>query len=198
EEIVRAAKSARHDYECAECGSPWGIEQDGTLVEHRLDNEDVDGEDDGAEGATKEDADDESTRLRGRWRDARSAASINGEGESGSFERRPGWRLEAVIDGEGEEHRPTGDGVEMKPLILDREPPPEAQQRTLSGDTEYAVEYEPPQSQRVRREAVLEAAEEGSTREALLSIPEVRERDVEALLENGKLYRAGGGEIRAT
>jgi hypothetical protein len=68
---VRAAGGAHHEYECAECGSPWEIEQEGTLTSHRL-GEVESGREVAADGsgAVRE------QELRDRWPSARAAATV--------------------------------------------------------------------------------------------------------------------------
>jgi hypothetical protein len=70
--IVPAADGAHHDFECAECGSPWEIDQDhDTLTSARLANEENAAEAvaDGGGGVREQE-------LRERWPSARAAATM--------------------------------------------------------------------------------------------------------------------------
>lgn len=197
EEVALAAPGAHHEFECRACGSPWEIDQDArSLTDHRRDDEAASG---GAGRATR-------TSLRVAWSGARSAARVEAGGEVDGFERPPAWKLEAVVDADGEEYRPSGDGVEMKSLLL---PFVECacgarvrrSELTCSACGRAVEEDRPPPTgptQEERRESVLEAAEDGVALEALLQLPGVTEHDVSALLRNGRLYRVGGGELRTT
>ncbi|MFB6077287.1 MAG: hypothetical protein ABEK12_04115, partial [Candidatus Nanohaloarchaea archaeon] len=118
EKIVRATAGARHDFECAACGSPWGIDQDSTLMEHRVEGTGTGADSSLGAGFEWLDRPSGEVRARIRTRDARAAAGVDPSGETWSFERPPKWGLEAVIDGDGEEHRPSGGGVDMRSLFL--------------------------------------------------------------------------------
>jgi hypothetical protein len=70
--IVPAADGAHHDFECAECGSPWEIDQEhDTLTSARLANEENAAEAvaDGGGGVREQE-------LRERWPSARAAATV--------------------------------------------------------------------------------------------------------------------------
>jgi DNA-directed RNA polymerase subunit RPC12/RpoP len=71
EKVVRAVSTARHEYECAECGSPHEIAQDTTLTAHRTES----GETAVADGGRDFEAE-RRNALRGQWEDARGAASV--------------------------------------------------------------------------------------------------------------------------
>lgn len=146
ERIARSDKRGV-DFECFECGSPWGVDQSpDTLSEARLMQLEADGGVEAASGGDPGTDSDEvivEMNLRSRWPSARSGA-ISGEpvkggvvkpvdeppnrssddvvrtlpdGRSVGFERLPEWELEAVIVGE-EELPPSRGGVEMVPLKL--------------------------------------------------------------------------------
>jgi hypothetical protein len=70
-------RSRRHgvEFECIECGSAFGIDQTGTLTEHRLSESAVAA--DGGEELESESG--ETERLRSRWLDARGAAVVGSE-----------------------------------------------------------------------------------------------------------------------
>lgn len=129
EQLRHAEPGAHHEIECACCGSPWGIDQEQTITQIRL-------EEPGAEpspaspepiaadgGVQRPDPDqpdavrDEEARLRGIWRDARSGGVSRYDGLHAAFKRRPRWRFEAVITSSGEEHPASrSGGVDMRPL----------------------------------------------------------------------------------
>lgn len=69
EEVVRSRRQG-HSFECAECGSPWGIPQSGTLAEKRL------REPEPTEEAVEDSAEAE---LASRWRDAEEVAVVGEE-----------------------------------------------------------------------------------------------------------------------
>lgn len=81
EEIVRSVKRGKK-YECAECGSPWGIDQEQTLTAHRTADAGPAAAD-GGRVVGPQHAHTEGT-LWGAWPDAREAAAV---GESPTDER---------------------------------------------------------------------------------------------------------------
>jgi len=82
EVVVRSAAGAPTTFECVECGSSFGIDQDCTLTEHRTAQAAADGvcAADGGEVVEEasETADGLSDGLQSRWRDARAAAVVGG------------------------------------------------------------------------------------------------------------------------
>jgi transcription elongation factor Elf1 len=82
EVVVRSAAGAPTTFECVECGSSFGIDQDCTLTEHRTAQTAADGVCAADGGAVVEEAsetaDGLSDGLRSRWRDARAAAVVEG------------------------------------------------------------------------------------------------------------------------
>ena len=126
EHIVRSTRRGV-EYECARCGSSWEIDQDhDSLSAARLaaadggrDLDDGRVQDPGAKTTEEE--------LRSRWPSARGGYRIETrvgkhsgvETHTVSFQRAPRWRMEAVIEADGEE-RPAQSlgGVDMRPLKL--------------------------------------------------------------------------------
>jgi hypothetical protein len=84
--VVRSERPG-HEYECRCCGSPWRIEQDQTLTEHRTEE--------------PEELAAEVSELRGRWPSASGGAKIDVSGME-SFDVVPTWEPKAVVIG-GEE-----------------------------------------------------------------------------------------------
>lgn len=169
-EEVTVSSSRGCRLECRACGSPWGIDQETTLAEHRLERE--------VEAAETSTA----PELEGRWPSARSAARLDEAGVEG-FQGPPEWRLAAVIDAEGERHPPVPGGPTMVRLKNPREdrPPPDA-----GGDVPTS-----PQSQQERRRALLRAAGGKTAEELLETVEGATERDLEALVERGDLVVPG-------
>jgi Putative rep protein (DUF1424). len=122
ERVRRAARGTSHTFECAECGSPHGIDQSGdSLAARRLESRATPaetgatvtaatdgGETVGADGDDTRVSDgDESGRTFGeRWPSARAggrvSAPIRERGEPGEvtvdgFDREPSWEPEAVV-----------------------------------------------------------------------------------------------------
>jgi hypothetical protein len=87
ERVVRAARNTSHRFECAECGSPHGIDQSkGSLARHRLDATAGAETAAGATAATDggvvvggESGDESGRTLRERWPSARSAGRVGSE-----------------------------------------------------------------------------------------------------------------------
>ena len=77
EVVVRSAAGASTTFECVECGSGFGIDQDCTLTEHRTAQTAADGvcAADGGE-VVEESGDGDTTSLRSRWRDAQTAGVV--------------------------------------------------------------------------------------------------------------------------
>ena len=114
ERVVRASPGASHTFECAECGSPHGIDQSAdSLARHRLDATAT-----AETGAAATAATDGGVEVGGgetghtdrplaeRWPSARAGVSMGSPvrevGEAGertvdSFEREPKWKPEAVV-----------------------------------------------------------------------------------------------------
>ena len=82
EEVVRAAPNTSHRYECAECGSPHGIDQsERSLARHRLDatasaSESAVAATDGGEAVEAESGGESGRTLAERWPSARSAGRV--------------------------------------------------------------------------------------------------------------------------
>jgi hypothetical protein len=126
EEVRRTEIRGRRKLVCACCGSPWGIDQDRTLVETRLEEPSPStGEVSGAvvaDGGVSRDAE-----LAAEWPSASSGAAVDGGGvdaertpepEWSAFDRPPDWRADAVIESDGEEHGVSPGGVDMVSLKL--------------------------------------------------------------------------------
>ena len=85
EEVVRAAPNTSHRYECAECGSPHGIDQsERSLARHRLDatasaSRSAVAATDGGEVVEAESGDESGRTLAERWPSARAAGSVGSE-----------------------------------------------------------------------------------------------------------------------
>jgi len=114
ETVVRASAGSPHRFECAECGSPHGIDQSQeSLARHRLDAsvavETAPGATavtDGGETAPVGDGGESGRTFADRWTSARSGGRISSPvrepGEPGEmtvegFDRDPTWRPEAVV-----------------------------------------------------------------------------------------------------
>ena len=115
ETVVRAAAGSPHRFECAECGSPHGIDQsEDSLAAHRLETPARPSEarpsspaaTDGGEVVDDATDDDDGRTFAERWPSARSGGRISspvreagepGETTIDGFDRPPEWRPEAVV-----------------------------------------------------------------------------------------------------
>lgn len=135
EEVRRTEIRGRRKLVCSCCGSPWGIDQDRTLVETRLEEPDAEPSPSTAEvsgevvadGGVSRDADAE---LAAKWPSASSGAAVDGGGVDAErtpgpvwrgFDRPAEWRADAVIESDGEEHGVSPGGVDMVSLKLPEE-----------------------------------------------------------------------------
>jgi len=84
EEVVRARSTARHSFECAECGSPWEIDQEGTLTAHRTADAGPAAADGGREVSPQHAH--TAAALADAWPSAREAAAV-GEGPDAARQR---------------------------------------------------------------------------------------------------------------
>jgi len=163
ERVRRAAPGASHSFECAECGSPHGIDQSGdSLAARRLENAatptetgaTVTAATDGGEpaatddGATQTPHDDESGRsLAERWPSARSAGAIQSEPRARDCGHRERDTCPlCATETEAPHHTVSGEVPipetaeappgETETVGIDREPTwePEAVVQTASGD----------------------------------------------------------------
>lgn len=109
------------DVVCRECGSGWSIDQVGTITAARRS--------DGSDGGGQSDGDSAAAELRSRWPSADEAVRVDDEGAVAIGGGSRGWRVTALVVGEGEdaeEHSVGGGGVDMVPLKL-----PESDDRSL-------------------------------------------------------------------
>jgi hypothetical protein len=129
ETVVRSRKPGV-SFECVECGSSFGIDQDSTLTEHRT-TEAATGGRVAADGGEEvewetETADGLSAGLRVAWKDARSASAYRepvggGEVESAGFRRPPTWEPVSVVRTWSEEEESIGapSGVEYAEVVVE-------------------------------------------------------------------------------
>ena len=143
ERVVRSSAGATHRYECAECGSPHGIDQsEESLARLRLDAAAsapspstaavTDGGTATAESGDETDAESRETAPRSfaeRWPSARSggrlASPVREAGEPGEtvvegFDREPEWRPEAIVQKWSDEETEIGEpsGVEYGEVVV--------------------------------------------------------------------------------
>ena len=123
EVVVRSNKPGA-SFECVECGSSFGVDQDCTLTEHRTAHAAADGGEVVEEAS--ESADGLSDGLRSAWRDAREAACVEepvggGSVESASFRRPPTWEPVSVVRVWSEEEKSIGapSGVEYREVVVE-------------------------------------------------------------------------------
>ncbi|GAA0651176.1 hypothetical protein GCM10009019_12630 [Salarchaeum japonicum] len=129
ERIVRSSRRGV-EYECGCCGSPWQIPQHyETLTaarrEHGTQVPVTDGAGD-VDGLEEDEEDWLDKPVGERWPSATEAV----ERKTGvdpnwgvrtvteSVERPPSWRMDAIIESDGEERPASGGGVDMRPLML--------------------------------------------------------------------------------
>lgn len=129
ETVVRSRKPGV-SFECVECGSEHGIDQSGTLTEHRTAQAAAEppcATDGGAGVEEPPDRDDGLTnRLLASWRDAQAAACIEepvggGETRSGSFRRPATWEPVSVVRTWSDEEESVGapSGVEYAEVVVE-------------------------------------------------------------------------------
>lgn len=150
ERIVRSSRRGV-DYECGCCGSPWQIPQHyETLTaarrEHSVQVPAADGAGDQEEN--DEDGDWLDTPLGERWPSATEAVSRETAVDphwgvrtvTESVNRPPQWRMDAIIESDGEERPASGGGVDMRPLKLPTLPKTRAEvAQFLSDPATYVV-----------------------------------------------------------
>jgi hypothetical protein len=129
ETVVRSKKPGV-SFECAACGSSFGIDQSGTLTEHRTAQTASDGVCVADGGVVVEEAsetaDGLSDGLRSAWCDAQSAARIEepvggGSVESASFRRPATWEPVSVVRTWSGEEESVGapSGVEYREVVVE-------------------------------------------------------------------------------
>lgn len=121
--VVPAADGAHHEFECAECGSPWGIQQDhNTLASARLSN-DESGRQAVADGGGSRRV----QELRGRWPSARAGATVGERPQEREAREAVRERLERFDE-------PTREQVVAEVVMALKDPPPAEELKRLFGE----------------------------------------------------------------